>query len=530
MIKKICLITICFFLFGFIASCDKAENPSGPETTNEPSNENILRIDTFGAFPSLNPQDDNLGSSGDIFPLLYSFLCVPDETGELKPDLAVSWTYDPQIFVWTIVLRANAVFHDNQPVTSKDVAYSLLFSLKNINESLMDLVREITPVSDTRLYIYLKKDDPGFMEKIWDQAIYPRPVNSGTKDPEQASHPVGSGPFQFVSKSGDEKVVLKANKNYYLGPPSIDRVEFYYQPDREKSWTRLLAGQTDIAFEITPKNYEIMKQYEDQFYFDHYTMHRYTILLYNTHDPLFSDPLVRQALTHAIDRDYIVKHMLRGSGKAASGPMGINSPYHNPNVVPLSYNPQKSLELLHQAGWAFDNKGHFLYKDNKLFKFTLSVIKEFQVEQAIARYIKLCFNDIGIQMTIDLVPYDRIGEKYNQNTDFQAVLTEFNDGHRCPEWLKEIWTPNYSGKSIAGCFAQPGVTNLLEQAFSTTDSAQKTKCLHQADALIASLQPGTFLYHKTAIDVMSKRFFLPAPFELTTQGIYRLKDAVLRKY
>jgi hypothetical protein len=47
--------------------------------------------------------------------------------------------------------------------------------------------------------------------------------------------------------------------------------------------------------------------------------------------------------------------------------------------------------------------------------------------------------------------------------------------------------------------------------------------------LIASLQPGTFLYHKTAIDVMSKRFFLPAPFELTTQGIYRLKDAVLRK-
>lgn len=332
-----------------------------------------------------------------------------------------------------------------------------------------------------------------------------------------------------MSKTGNEQVVLKANNNYYLGPPSIDTVEFYYQPDREKSWTRLLFGETDIAFEISPKNYEIMKQYKNQFYFDHYTMHRYTILLYNTHDALFSDPLVRQALTHAIDRDHIVKHMLRGSGKVAAGPMGIDSPYHNPNVVPLSYDPQKSVELLQQAGWAFDSKGHYLYKDNKLFRFTLSVIKEFPLEQAIARYIKLCFNEIGIQMTIDPVPLDSIAEKYRRNTDFQSVLTEFNDGCRCPEWLKGFWTPCYYGKSGAGCFVHPKVTNLLEQAFSATDSAQKITYLHKADAMIASLQPGSFLYHKTTIDVMSKRFFLPTPFDLTTQGIYRLKDAVLRQ-
>lgn len=86
MLKKNFLILTCIFIFGFIASCDKAENISTPAT----SNENILRIDLFGAVTSLNPQDDNLGSSGNIFPLLYSFLCVPDASGDLKPDLAVS--------------------------------------------------------------------------------------------------------------------------------------------------------------------------------------------------------------------------------------------------------------------------------------------------------------------------------------------------------------------------------------------------------------------------------------------------------
>ena len=393
----------------------------------------------------------------------------------------------------------------------------------------MDLVREITPVSGTKLCIFLKKNDPDFIKKIWSVNILPHSIDETANDSDQANYPVGSGPFRFVSKTGDKKVVLNANKNYYQGLPSLDGVEFYYEPDREKSWTRLLAEKTDIAFEISPKNFQIMKQYEDRFYFDHYTMHRYTILLYNTTDALFFDPKVRQALTHAIDREYIVKHMLKGYAKVAAGPMGIDSPYHNPDVVPLSYDPQKSLELLHQAGWILDSKGRYLYKDNKLFKFTLLVIEEFPVEQAIARYIKLCFNDIGIQMTIELVPLGSIGGKFQRNTDFKAVLTEFTDGYRCPEWLKEFWTPCYFGKSRAGCFSHSEVTSLLEQAFLATDPAQKIECLHKADAVIASLQPGTFLFHKTAIDVMSKRFFLPAPFELTIQGLYRLKDAVLRQ-
>jgi len=520
MLKKYLLILFWFFNICFIVSCDKAENISGPE----PSNENILRFDVPAPLTPVNPAAINFTGSSVIFPLLYSYLCVPDENGQLKPDLAESWTYDPETFSWTIHLRTDAFFHNGRPVTSQDVKNSFFLVLKNTNAALMDTVKEIILANSSKLCVYLKKNDPDFMKKIWVMEILPQ-FDDGTV--QEMDVLVGSGPFQFRSRVGNAQVVLSANKNYYLGPPLLDGVVYYYQPDKEKSWTRLLSGKTDIAFAISPKNYEIMKQYDNRFYFDHYTLGHYAILLYNTHDPLFSNPQVRQALTHAIDRDYIVKHMLKGYGKVAAGPMGIESPYHNPNVRPFSYDPEKSLALLQQAGWFLNKNDRYLYKDKKRFEFTLLLPKEFQVERKIAQYIKLCLNEIGIKMTIQYLLHEACYQKYKRNTDFQAVLTEFTDGCRLPEFLKQLWTPIFLGKSRAGCFAHPEVTKLIDQAFSEKDPVQKKIYLLKADALISSLQPGTFLFHKIAVDVMSRRFSLPSSLSLTNQGLYRLKDASL---
>jgi len=82
-------------------------------------------------------------------------------------------------------------------------------------------------------------------------------------------------------------VVLEANKDYYAGCPAVNRIIFLFQPDREKAWTRLLAGETDIVQEISYKNFQMMRQYQERFYFNQYILRFYTILLYNTNDSLF---------------------------------------------------------------------------------------------------------------------------------------------------------------------------------------------------------------------------------------------------
>jgi len=484
-------------------------------------NENILRFDVAAPFTAIDPAEVRTSGSSVIYPLLFSYLCVPDENGELQPDLAQSWSYDPETFTWNIELRADAFFHNRLPVTSKDVEYSLAAIIKNLRPALFDLIDRIYPISDRSLKILLKKNDPSFLKKIWDMDILCSPSKA---DIDYYYFPVGSGPFRFQSRDGEKQVMLTANQDYHQGRPSLDGVIFYYQPDKEKSWARLLAGETDIAQEISPKNYEMIKSYEDAFYFDHYTLEYYTILLYNNHDPLFSDPNVRRALTHAIDRQYIVDHILKGYGAVAVGPTGVGSPFHHPGVQPIPCDPGEAVRLLKTAGWRYDENNRHLVKNGHRFEFTLFVLKGAQVEKAVSRFIQLCLSDIGVSVRIRSVSMTEMYEKYNRNNAFQAVLTELTGVYTRPEYLLELWTPADSKLSEAGGFEHLEVSRLLNLAMQAHDLYLKKQYLHQADALIVSLQPGTFLFHKTAFDVMSKRFDLPH-FSLFHEGIYRLRHA-----
>lgn len=523
MLNKKHAIIIFVFLFVFFASCEKTNRSEKVDPENQL---NYLRFDVPIPLATFNPMLIQSGGCNAIFPLLYSFLCVPDTKGKLRPDLATHWTYDAKTWTWAITLRTDARFHNQHPVTTADVAYTLRQGLKNGFPMLLDAVKKIKIMSNYVLYIQLNHNDPSFINEIWDMAIIPTP---GPHRIDYYNAPVGSGPFRFKSRKGQQEIVLTANKDYYNGRPSLDGVIVYYQPDKEKTWTRLLSGATDIAREISPKNYEIMKQYHKLFYFNRSTLNNYSIVLYNTHIPMFSDPTVRRALSLAIDRWGIVNKILHGFGKVAVGPMGVDTSFHNPSLFPVPYDPQQALALLHQAGWRLNPTDHYLYKNNRCFAFTLLVFAEYQIEKRIAQYIRLCLNDIGIKMHIRLLPYDQLVARYSGNDDFQAVLTEFSGaGHR-PQFLADLWCPGPNRLSFAGGFDNPQVTKLFGSLMKESDSVRRMQDFYQIDSLIASLQPGTFLYQRTAINVMSRRFVLPFPFTLTYGGVYRLQFASLRR-
>ena len=514
------LIILSVFLSTFIVSCGKADNDSVRKKSK-----NILRCDVNNPFASFNPIKTETSGSNNIFPFLYSYLFVPDINGKLQPDIAVKWIYDSTSFTWSIHLRNGARFHNKQPVTSKTVKYAIEQTLKRFRPSLFYSINRISLVSDIELGIHLKHNDPEFAFKIWDVEIVPNPLDDKI---DFYNHPIGSGPFKFKQRTMDKKVILEANKDYYNGRPLLDNVVFYFQPDKEKSWNRLLAGETDIVQEISPKNYEMMKQYEDRYYFDRYLLNYYSILLYNTKDPLFVNPKVRMGLSHIINREYIVKNILRGYGKVAVGPMGLNSPFHNPDVKAISYNPQKGLKLLLDAGWSYDQKGDYLKKQGIPFEFTLIVFEEAQIEKKVARYIQLILNDIGIKVHLKILPLHEVIKRFSRNNVFQAVIAEFKGAFRNPEFLKQQWSGDSSKCAIAGCFEHPEVTRLINNALKEKEPSEQKQLLYEIETLLISLQPGTFLFQKTAFDAMSKKFYLPFPFSLTYGGIYRLRFASVK--
>jgi ABC-type transport system substrate-binding protein len=107
------------------------------------------------------------------------------------------------------------------------------------------------------------------------------------------------------------------------------------------------------------------------------------------------------------------------------------------------------------------------------------------------------------------------------------VLTELGGSYRNPEDLSR-WSTLFQTKSVVGCFEHPEVNHLIKKGLYEKDPKKQKKLFYKTDELITSLQPGTFLFQKTAIDVMSKRFSLSHPFSLTHAGIHRLRHATLK--
>ncbi|MEW6077563.1 MAG: ABC transporter substrate-binding protein [Thermodesulfobacteriota bacterium] len=325
-----------------LTACSSKENSDNHPATGDPGN--ILRIDVDCDFGLFNPHKVGCSGSTLVFPFIFSFLCVQNTAGELEPDLAAAWDYDPKTFTWRIRLRDDARFHNGEPVTADDALFSIRSTIENRDKSLGNIIDTMQAINSYALEIRLKRDDPSFLKSIWDIEIIPSPARQASLNPDES--PIGSGPFKFVSRTDDGRVVLSANENYYNGRPAIDRVVLYYIPDREASWIRLIKGQTDVVGNLTFKDYKIIEQYTDRFYFSQALYPYYTILLYNTRHPLFETPMVRRALTQAIDRDYIVQNILNGLAEVIAGPMGNGSIWHDPDLKPLPYDPAHALELL----------------------------------------------------------------------------------------------------------------------------------------------------------------------------------------
>lgn len=493
------------------------------DARNDRNPENVLRYDVNFPIGAFYPPEALSNGASRAFPLLYSYLFVPNSEGKLCPDLAERWTYESQSCTWTIQIRKDAHFHNGWPVTVDDVIYSWeLFAM--VFSGLSSVVKSIDILSGREIALRLTMNLPEFLDRIWHMEILPHPQNVKV---DYFSHPIGSGPFRFVSRAGDKEIVLEANPAYYGGRPPIEKVIFQYIQDKENSWKRILAGETDIVQEIAPKNLEVMKRVSHKFYINKHTLSYYTILLFNTQDPLFSNVKVRRALAHSIDRDYIVNHILHDFGKKAIGPLGIDAPSRNPDVHSPEYDPQKALRLLAEVNWLPDYKGGFLKRQDQVFEFTLMLSNESQVQQQVARYIQLCLNQIGVKTHLISLPYDELLSTYQRKSCFQAVLTELQSSHRNIEVIQYQWCSDCDKKSIAGGFFDSRVSSFCQQLLIENNPKKRRNIINRLDEAIIFLQPGVYLYHKTAIDVMSRRIRFHAPFSLDHQGIHRLKHAVI---
>lgn len=505
-----------------LVSCSRTEDNSS--ATNS-AIDNHLRLDIPQPIASLDPTREQSGSTY-VFHFLYDLLFSMNERGELVPEIGKSFDYDPVKYTWTINLNEGPRFHNGKAVQASDVIYSLHQIYKTLRPEYYASVERIVPLTEKSIRIILNKDDPKFLQKIACTEIVPEPASVSE---DYYNHPIGSGPYIFESRQGEREVDLVANKDYYKGKPPLDRVTVHFEPNNEISWARLINGRTDAVFGMDPVDRDMLAIHPEMFRILENRSPFYHILLYNTHHPLFQSPNIRKALSLAIDKEAIIKEVLKGYGRVVAGPIRPNSQFHDPDLKPVPYDPQEAFRLLIQEGWSYGNDGKYLYKDGMPFEFTILYREKDPTVKGVADCLQLNLSDIGIKAHLMPLPADEFQRRYVRNTEFQAVLTEINYGFESLENLRNLWSPIGSEKSLAGCFEHPDLTRILSEAATETQPEKLKELYRKAEALIVSLQPGTFLFQRTTLDVISKRIVFPHTFSFWYWDLHQLRSASVRE-
>ena len=301
---------------------------------------------------NLDPRIGTDAQSEELDGLVFDGLVQRDAQMNVVPDLAESWeTPDPLTYIFH--LRRGVRFHDGRALTSADVKFTLDSILSGVVKSpkrgAFQRVQSVEAPDGATVIIRLREPYASFIYNVTRLAIGIVPAGSGA---EVAQHPIGTGPFRFVSMSPDEEILLERNPDYFGVAPSIGRVRFRIVPDAITRALELRKGTVDVGGVgalVPDMVVALAKQPGIEVTESPGTQLRY--VAFNFDDPILAHREVRQALAYATDRATLVKYLLRGQARLASSVLPPNNWAYEPDVKQYGFDPARAERLLDAAGF-----------------------------------------------------------------------------------------------------------------------------------------------------------------------------------
>jgi peptide/nickel transport system substrate-binding protein len=300
---------------------------------------------------NLDPRYATDAQSQHIDGLLFSSLLERDERMSLRGDLAESWD-SPDPLAYVFHLRRGVRFHNGRPVTSGDVKATFDFILNPANRSpkrgAFRMVTSIEAPDPTTVIFHLNAPFASFTTSLVRPAVGIVPRDAGA---EFSRHPIGSGPFRFVSQSQDDEVAVERNADYFRGAPQLGHVRFRVVPDAIVRALELRKGSADI--EMSSLNPDIVPVLARQpaLAVSERPGTNLAYLGLNLEDPTLARREVRQALAYATDREALIRYLLHGQARIADGILPPNHWAYDPNVAQYTLDLSRADKLLDAAGF-----------------------------------------------------------------------------------------------------------------------------------------------------------------------------------
>lgn len=484
-----------------------------PGVAETPVRGGRIVMPTLGEPSNLIPALATDSASHDVTDRIYIAPLRYNKDIELEPWAAESFEALEDGKLLRFKLREDIRWFDGEPFTAEDVKFTVdLMRDPKTPTAYSDDYLAIKEFTVTGPYSFEVRYDKPFARSLvtWALDILPKHVleKENLLETKYSRMPMGAGPYKLKEWVPGRRLVLEANDDYFLGRPYLDQVIYEIIPDLSTQFLELKAGHVDIM-NLTAQQYLFQTkgpEWERNWNKFEYLSFGYAFLGYNLKHPLFQSKKVRQALSHAIDNQEIVKGVLLGLGQPTIGPYKPGTWVYNNKLKPYAYDPNKARRLLAEEGWRDSNGDGLLDKNGQPFKFTILTNQGNEQRIKTATIIQQRLKLIGVAVDIRTVEWAAFTKEFLNKGNFEATILGWNilqDPDIFTVWHSSQFPP--TGLNVT-YYKNEELDRLLVEGRTTLDQEKRKRIYDRVQEILHEDQPYTFLYVPLALPIVHARF------------------------
>ena len=446
---------------------------------------------------NLDPRVGIDAQSERIDALIFDDLLSRGNDLNVAPGLAERWDVpDPLTYIFH--LHKGVKFQDGRPLTSRDVKWTfdslIEGKIRSTKAAVYKYIDHIDTPDESTVIFHMKEADATLLWNLSDGAIGIVPYGSGD---EMTQHPIGSGPFRFVSAETDREVVLERNDEYWGGSPKLARVRFAVVPDETTEALELRKGSGDLASNsLTPDT--VMTLSRDQnLVVEQGSGTEVQYLGFNLRDPILKDVRVRQAIAYALDRKPMIEYLWRSQAQPARSVLPTQSWAYNGDVPSYEHDPVTANRLLDAAGFPLVNgvRFHITMKTSTI-----------QSTRLMVAVLQQQLREVGIALDIrSFEPATFLADV--QHGAFQMYGLRWIGGNEDPDIFEYAFhsskfPPNGANRNY---YSNPKIDALIDEARREVDPKRRKPLYAEVQAILANDLPYVNLWYLDNVLVHNKR-------------------------
>ncbi len=403
--------------------------------------------------------------------------------GSIIEGLAEDWVISDDGTRYVFSIRDGVTFHDGEALTASDVVFSLdrarAEGSVNAQAALFENIVSVEAEDDLTVVITLDGPDGAFLfDMAWGDAVIVDPASAESN----ATNPIGTGAFAFEEWRQGDSVTLTRYDDYWGEAPALTDVTFRFISDPSAALAAMMAGDLD-AFPVfpAPENLALFEA-DPRFNVIVGSTEGETILAMNNGAEPLNNPLIRQAITHAINRQDIIDGAMFGYGT----PIGTHFAPHNPDYVDLTeasaFDPDRARELLAEAG-----AGNLTLR---------MMLPPPSYARRGGEIIASQLRDVGINTEITNLEWSQWLEQVFRGYDFDLTIVS----HTEPADINIYARPEYYFQYDSADFQA-----LMAELAVTTDPAERTRINQTAQRMISDEYVNAYLFQLAKTGVADAR-------------------------